>query len=824
MPNNIPGNLTLLAAAITTALASSQASAQMVLEEVIVTANRVESSLMDTATAVTSFDSSAMDERGIENQYDLAGFTPSLTVAPSRVSIRGVGRQNLALGSDPGVGLYWDGVYTTETDIFGYSNFLDIDRVEVLRGPQGTLYGRNSIGGAVNLISTKPDTEEWGGKVVGEIGDYDYWVVQGLATGPVTEKLSALVAASQITRDGFQKNIVNGDKYDDRDQSYWSVALDHQSTDRWHNSLKVGSADADEHQNAAYVLQPYRTEPILEVLNQSDPTDQLNLVGAYPGTNFANPQQGMTRENPALRSDGDKVSVDTKPEQKNTRDFATFISTFDLDSYTLKYTLGYTDFDFKRNDDADVSNAADSGLDYSQLPMASLGGATVDQFTGFALTPSQISVPYKQKNETWSSELQLISELDGRLNFMAGLYYYNSDENQTQTFIEHNSDLIANYTWLGSFYVGVLGGLDPLPTNQDGILYRGDGELETTSYAAYGQAYWDWTDKTMLTVGLRYSYDEKDAKDNTYINWVIPEDPVSDTDSTVFRDDDDDWNKVTWRVGIDHILSDSHFLYGFLASGYRSGGYNLLAPTTTDDLTTVDPEEVVSLELGYKGSLLDERLNLATAMYYYDYNDLQVLKQDAVNGVSVATFENAADATAWGIETEVTALLTEGLIFTSTYSYNDTEYDDFDSSDSNACVLGPYRVGDTADPLCNGKQDLSGNEFPLSPKHKASAHLSYMWDLADLDWSTSVSYTYTSDQQLASFNNDDYDELDSFDRWDARLNVASPELTWEATLWVQNISDDRNEIYRPRPDPISGLAASALSDPRTYGLKLTYNF
>jgi iron complex outermembrane receptor protein len=811
--------LTLLAASIS----ASQASAQMVLEEVIVTANRTESNLMDTAAAVSSFDSSAMDERGIENQYDLASFTPSLNVAPSRVSIRGVGRPNLSLGSDPGVGLYWDGVYTTETDIFGYSNFLDIDRVEVLRGPQGTLYGRNSIGGAVNLISTKPDTEQWGGKVVGEIGDYDYWVVQGVATGPVTEKLSALVAASQITRDdGFQKNILNGDKYDDRDQSYWTVALAHQTTDRWHNSLKIASAEADENQNSSYILQPYRTEPVLEVLDQSDPSDQLNFVGAYPGTSFANPNQLMTKENPALR-DEDKVAVDTKPWQKNTRDSATFISTFDLDSYTLKYTFGYTDFDFKRNEDGDGTNAADSGLDYSLLPMASLGGATVDQFTGFALTPSMITVPYKQENETWSNELQLISELDGRLNFMAGLYYYNSEETQKQTFIENNPELVANYTWLGTVLVG-LGGGDPLPTNQDGILYKGEGYLDTTSYAAYGQAYWDWTDQTMLTVGLRYSYDEKDAKDNTYINWVIPEDPVSDTDTTVFREDDDDWNKVTWRVGIDHILSDSHFLYGFLASGYRSGGYGLLAPTTTDELSTVDPEEVVSLELGYKGSLLDERLNLATALYYYDYSDLQVVKQDAVNGVTVDTFENAADATAWGIETEVTALLTEGLVLTGTYSYNDTEYDEYDSADSSACVLGPYRVGNTADPLCNNQLDLSGNEFPLSPQHKASAFLRYMWELADLDWSTSVSYTYTSDQQTTAFNNSDYDELDSFDRWDARLNVASPELTWEATLWVQNISDDRNEINRPRPSPVSGLAASALSAPRTYGLKLSYNF
>ena len=155
------------------------ARAEAVLEEVVVTANKRESNLMDTAAAVSSFDASTLNELGIDNQYDLAGYTPSLNIAPSRVAIRGVGRPNLALGSDPGVGIYWDGVYTTETDLFNFSNFLDIERIEVVRGPQGTLYGRNSIGGALNLYSIQPNTEEWGGKVIGELGNYDYWVAQG---------------------------------------------------------------------------------------------------------------------------------------------------------------------------------------------------------------------------------------------------------------------------------------------------------------------------------------------------------------------------------------------------------------------------------------------------------------------------------------------------------------------------------------------------------------------------------------------------------------------------------------------------------------------
>lgn len=805
-----------------TALASLGASpvlGQMVLEEIVVTANKRESNLMDTASAVSSYDSSTLNELGIQNQYDLADHTPSLNIAPSRVAIRGVGRQNLALGSDPGVGLYWDGVYSTETDIFGYSNFLDIERIEVVRGPQGTLYGRNSIGGAVNLSSVKPNTEEWGGKVIGELGNYNYWVAQGMVSGPVTDKLSLLVGASQIKRDGFQTDIITGKEYDDEDVTYGTISLAHQTTERWSNSLKLINADEDTHQDAGYILTPYNTGFVQEVFNTSPPGQQLNFVGAYPGTNFANPNQGMTITNPALSNDAKKVAVDTVPTTSNTRKSATFISEYELDKYAFKYTAGYSDWRFKRLSDGDVTNAVDSGLDYSNMPISGLGGLTLGQIPDtFAYTPSVISEPYRQSSKTWSHELQMITELDGALNYIAGLYYYHSDEDQRQTFIENNSELVANYTWLGN----VLGG--GLPTNPDGILYRGEGNLKTTSYAVYGQMNWDWTDSTILTLGLRYSYDEKEARDNTFVQWVVPEDPASPTDPTVYRDDTKDWDKPTWRIGIDHIISDDHFIYAVIASGYRSGGYNLLAPTTTNALDTVNPEELISYEIGYKATLMDQRLNLTTALYYYDYEDLQVLNVQTINGVSVSTYENAADATAWGFEGEVTALLSESLVFSGTYSYNNTEYENYDSIDSSACTLGPLRVGDTANPLCTDVQDLSGNEFPLSPEHKASANLTYMWELLTLDWSATVSYQYTGEQELTAFNNNQYDKLDDYDSWNAFLNMGSQDMIWEVTAFVYNISDDREQIYRPRPSPVSGLAASTLTDPRTYGVKLTYNF
>lgn len=163
----------LVAVSILAAKASAQDAGQrLALEEIIVTANKRESTLLETAAAVSAFDASTLQQLGIQNALDIVVHTPSLSITANKISIRGVGRPNNALGSDPGVGVYWDGVYNTENGIFRYANFFDIDRIEVLRGPQGTLYGRNSVGGAINLISKTP-RQEWGGELVAEFGNYD---------------------------------------------------------------------------------------------------------------------------------------------------------------------------------------------------------------------------------------------------------------------------------------------------------------------------------------------------------------------------------------------------------------------------------------------------------------------------------------------------------------------------------------------------------------------------------------------------------------------------------------------------------------------------
>ena len=190
----------------------------------------------------------------------------------------------------------------------------------------------------------------------------------------------------------------------------------------------------------------------------------------------------------------------------------------------------------------------------------------------------------------------------------------------------------------------------------------------------------------------------------------------------------------------------------------------------------------------------------------------------------LTVYENAEEAEAWGVEIELVALLTEGLTFSMAASYNDTEYKDFSSVDNEACSLGPLREGNSQDLLCTEAQDLAGNSFPLTPETSFSANLIYDWEMLSLNWMATTSYLYTDEQYTSLFNNDDYDLLDSYDRWDARLSAGSTDLTWEVTAYVKNISDDREVFFKGRPSTINDTTGYDLTAPRTYGLRLTYNF
>ncbi len=783
------------------------------LEEIIVTANKREASLMDTAASITAFDSSTLDQLGITGSQDLVAHTPSLSITTFRVSIRGVGRPNLAVGSEPGIGIYWDGVYNTENGIFNYSEFMDIERIEVLRGPQGILYGRNSVGGAISFISKRP-SEEWEGNVTAQLTNYEGRLIQGLASGPITDKLSVLAGASYISHEGFQKNTYNGKDYEQDKTPYGTVSLEYQANDRWNTVLKVIGVDRDYRQGNGYILEPFARGLAQTVLDDTTGAP-INLPGMFPAQNFVNMRQGLAIENPALQ-DEDKVTQDRDPNLKNRR-WAVFLnSEYSADTFTLKYTGGYNKYWFDITNDADASVQADSGVDWSKVSLLGIPVADFPGSPGYAITGADMTYNVDQDARFSSHELQYSSEWDSDYSLLGGLYYYHSDENQVVDFREWNDELMEMYVFLGEFLPGA-----PVPVSDDNYLYRGEASVDTRSYASYGQLSWDLSPATILTAGLRYSYDEKKGNDNTFVQYVG--DP-NVSDGTVYRAEDDSWDKWTWRLGADHYLTPDQFLYAFVATGYRSGGFNFQKPSATTDVDVVKPEEIISYEIGYKGSTFENRLNVGASVYYYDYTDLQVIKQDVENGIALNTFQNAKDAEAAGLELDFRALPIPSIMLSGTYSYNYTEFKTFSSKDANACTLGPYAVGDTQNPLCTDEQDLQGNEFVLTPKNKASLNATYFWQMFDLDWSATGTYAYTGKQWMSIFNDPQYDRVDSYDRWDARVNMAALDQQWEVTAFVKNIADDRNIISRGRPSTVTQNAGSVLSDPRIYGLKVQYNF
>jgi iron complex outermembrane receptor protein len=804
------------------------------IEVISITSTKRVTPLMETGQAVSAFSEASMAEMNIDGSQDLVQYSPSLIITSSRISIRGVGRPTTALGSDPGVGIYTDGVYNTENGIFEYCNFCDIERIEVLRGPQGTLYGRNAVGGAINVISKEPQ-KNFGGYFNLEVGNDGYLVTQGQVTGPLGEIFSGIATISKMERDALQENLASdvGD-LDNKDRTYYSMTLKADWTDNFSSSLRYMNYERSENPSPGYLGDAYPTEFVN--------LGAANLPGIYPGSNALNHVSGYTIPNPAV-NDINQTNVDTLGQQNVETTRLTFISTLTVDDLEFKYTFGDNEFTYDSIADGDVSNAAFGGMNFSEMfrqitTLVGIPGGVYlpNPATGAPITvASDMTASVIQSGEFTSHELQVVSNYDSAVNFIAGVYYFNSKESQYSDFVERGfglmqGDLIAaNYggfppefglpadsgTFLGApgfqpglyqFYSSLIGAPFEATANGDGgFLYYGQNDLETTATALYGQLEYQVNDELALTAGLRYSNDEKTGGDDVFAYLSVPKNQ---------HQLDDSWSKVTWRLQADWNVDKDTFVYGYVSTGYRSGGFNLGAATAAP-VDVVAPEELTAFEVGYKKSLDNNNVNLSLAAYYYDYADLQVLSTVTEGGVTTAAFDNAAEATVMGLEAELQAWLTADLRVMATYSLTNSEYDNYTAVDSTACaILGECDI-----------QDLSGNQLNMAPETKLSLSVSQFFDLDDMGTVLlTAGYSYVGEQYSRSFNRNDWDQVDSYDRVDARLSWTSSSEAFEVAAFVRNAADERDVLRYSTPSTVTRLQNAELSDPISYGLQLRYNF
>ena len=771
-----------------TALASFTASsvyAQGVLEEVIVTAQKRETTLSDTPIAITALSAEQISALGIYTAQDVANFTPSMSYQETagggegnRVYLRGVGRETSSTGTEPGVGVYNNGFYTSEAAALSLPVDL-ANRIEILRGPQGTLFGRNTTGGAINVVTKKPG-EEFEHTARGRVGNYNTSTLALTSSGPITDKVGYLVHYSQVKADSFTKNVSGRDPRG-TDSDYVEAQLDVDFTDNINWNFRYFSAGFNNETLEKAKLDGYRNEP--------GAPSKLGEIVINPEL-FSPVAIAPDQNDPFKRSSDFRGSVEVNDQE-------TYQSTLtmDFDLLSVRLLNGYQDYSWEGSKD----------------------------FDGTA-SPASFIETIGQAQTTTQHELQFISNGEGSLNWLVGLFYLKDELDQPYTLSDANNPFLINNS-----------GVD----NPNGIFYYQTGVLEVESAAIYGQLDWAVTDQLSLSAGLRYSEDKKDGFEAQQIFFdsvldfcgesflpalIASGDPYA-TPTGCFRtglaisdltdNHKDEWDAVDWRLNASYNFGDDNMVYGTVSTGYKPGGFRLGGmqdnPDTTANESIVDNEELISYEIGYKGTIADV-LYISSAIFYYDYQDIQVELDilDPNTGIVTSKLANASDTDVYGFEIESTWAATERLTLLGNYSYLNSEYqEDFFVSDNKT----------------NEVRNVKGNELNRTPNNKFSLAATYAQPIGDGALVVSGNYSWIDEQYMTVFN-DDIETVDSYHQLNGRISWQPGSGKYELALFGLNLTD---ELSYANDYSVSALADGVRRsgrpiNPRTYGFEAAVFF
>lgn len=686
-------------------------------EEITVTAQKTRQSLQKVPLAVSAIGAQAIEDSRIRTAADLQEHTPGLSITSlqggTQIAIRGVGFQFPNVSGEPGVAFNVDGVYIGRPTATG-AIMNDLLRIEVLRGPQGTLYGRNAVGGVVNLVTRAPGPEtafdasltygshnniEAFAAVEGALGD----------GGAVRGRVSAYANY----HDGYKRNLFLGrDGGDLEAYAFRGVLVTDLSPNvsiEWRADYSYDYSDG--------LFNTVLAEVPNALTSPWVPGGPLQPILNIP----------PTVPIPAGARD---VVNDTPSFSEKEAYGASATLTWDLpdSGLTMKSITAWRDSEFRRRVDVDGSSAA--------IFEETLNVATGKQF---------------------SQELNLSGALFGDATFIAGLYYFQEDATDDDSFV---------YPALADI-LSVSNGFPP-GTIPDNIDYR--YAQDSTTYAIFGQVTVPVSASVNLTGGLRYTKDEK-----TVVQSIDFLGSPACTDLETSRD----WDSVTWRAGLDYSPSDDTMLYASVATGFKAGGIALGGCANA-----YDPEELTAYEAGFKTFFADRRVRLNVSAFYYDYKNLQA----NIYTIGGATVENAADATQYGAEIELTAQVFEGLDASVNVSLLESELGDFYTTDPNEPGLGVI--------------NLKGNKLEKAPDWTIGAALAYRRAVGrgelSLRWEVFHSDGYFND----SFNT-------SYARSPAytvhNLHVAWADAKWEFGAYGKNIFD---EEYTTMRLPVQGVAVT----------------
>ncbi|MDA0759631.1 MAG: TonB-dependent receptor, partial [Proteobacteria bacterium] len=704
------------------------------VEEVVVTALRKETNLQDTAITITAITSDDLELKQLENFEDLQFAVPTLTFAKGAysgagISLRGIGNFAVGNSSSNAIGYFWNGQTASQSGLYE-AEFFDVERVEVLRGPQGTLFGSGTTGGAVQMITVRPNAEA-GGNIKVDLADYDSTRLSGAVNLPLSDNLRSRFAFASLKRGGFVTNSYDDSKLDDRNTLAGRASFEYDYSDDTVISLIYEQTTADDSRLRAN-RQFCKADPLFGCSPLERGMDAIQSPGSYghwvPYLQFQNPDLSTSiyRNNPSqsIRS----VDLDHKPEHN-----AKLESTlFEIDSAlsdTMNMVFSYSYHTRNYFDTADYDHAV-SVVPYAMGPITTnLGKDSNIGYGGVGLqtyTSDQAADMSTNESEWSQTELRFSSDYDGAFNFTAGLFHQTTssetDYRITAPYMSYWGDtstgpicaIFAYSCGLGGapFWSPFFSGLAAAAAQAPGLIAAGvitpaqaqgyvlnaaatagsaagvpaladwqsmfhnDSNLNRDSSAVYGELYYDISDVTRLTLGGRYS--EYRIHDYTYSSLLdlqgqavgnysgIQPDPIH----RIYEGD-----KFTYKLALDHSLNDNSLLYATYSTGFKPGGVN---PTDAENGTPslYDPEIVNVFEVGMKNTLMDGRLQLNLSAYHNELEGLQlskIVRRSSVN-------ENA-DATITGVEAEFTFFVTNTVMIDGFVAQTDATIDEFASVD-----------------------------------------------------------------------------------------------------------------------------------------------
>jgi len=762
----------LAIAMVSPAFAQEAVKKEFTLEEIVVTAERRESNAQDTPVSLTAFSAADVDDLSIATNIDLQTRMPSTTFTGNKIYIRGVGRDMNQVLIDPGVAVYWDGMYNNEQAAIDYT--FGVERIEAMRGPQDTLYGKSTIGGAINVITKKP-TKEFSGQVVAKIGTYEQRDFHGMVSGPLyKDKLMGTVLLTHLYYGGHTKNVWNNE-YSGAGKT-WNAAfrLLFEPTDRLQIYGQYVAREYYYSEGTGYMHgstrspDPWKTTGVL----YTSPSTVIHNTAYNRDPNQVNPGVDSPWHfycTPGFRPR--KTDNDVKAGQIST--------TFELtDAWTIKWNQfsdgWHWDWMFDSSSDTDYQYNTD-------IPMWA---------------------------NSWQEELQVsYASPESKITFLGGLYYFYLHENQ-QVFIAYKGNNTISTPVDGSAW-RELGGTPTTWPSGETVIYPPDYVPylrfgypisfmydvwgETVSQAVYGQFDYQITDELNLTVGLRVLKDlRKGHETQLYLtqdtafgpfNQVLLDQGGYNTGPWPYRNGipfyypdkqhhKQDWQEFVGKVGADYKPSEDTLFFAKLSKGYKAGGF----PLGSFQEEAFDPEYLWSYEAGWKQLWMDSRFNTNLAVYYYDYTDFQVVlsEEDPISLRRSSKVRNADGATNWGIELEAKGYVIDNLLVEFMYSFMSTEYKAFSQIDTNY----PDK----------GIQDLEGKELNRSPKHKFAVSGTYTIPTDIGDFVLYANYYWQDEAYFRPFNLP-IDKSKAWAKTDARIMYFTPDHKWRIALEFSNIFD-----------------------------------